>query len=79
MADFYNNISCKRCGSSRSSNLRTPCPMCGSRQIPLIGYTYRGERSQILTLLIILLILLVVAAASGALYIFIKTIQIQLI
>ncbi len=78
MADFYNNIACKRCGSSRSSDLRVPCPMCGSRQVPIIGYTYGGERSQILTILIVVLGLLVLAAASGAVYIFIKTMQTQL-
>lgn len=77
MAEFYNSVACKRCGSSRSSDLNVPCPMCGSRKTPLIGYTYSGERSQIITILVIIFICLILAVASGAIYVFLKTMEIQ--
>lgn len=71
------NVSCKRCGASRSGNLKEPCPLCGSREIPLLGYTYGIERKQIVTALIILAVMVLIALVLGALYILYKNFQVQ--
>ncbi len=71
------NVICKRCGASRSGNLKEPCPLCGSREIPLLGYTYGIERKQIITAIIILVVMALLALVLGALYILYKNFQVQ--
>ncbi|MFT3892771.1 MAG: hypothetical protein QM730_14160 [Anaerolineales bacterium] len=71
------NVECKRCGASRNANLKEPCPLCGSREVPLLGYTYGIERSQIITALIVFAVMILVAVVAGALYILYKNFFLQ--
>ncbi len=77
MANQMYLTSCPRCGSPRSKNLNEPCPVCGSKKMFFIGYTYSLERSQFLFLLGTFFLIVLLAAVFGSIYILIKTSQIQ--
>ena len=71
------NVQCKKCGASRDRNLTKPCSLCGSRQIPLIGYTYGLEWSQVVKMLIAIAILIFLGLIAAAIYLTIKTLSFQ--
>jgi hypothetical protein len=49
------SITCKRCGTLRSLDLKEPCPLCGSRKYPALGYTYAHEARQLYTSFLVLM------------------------
>ncbi len=41
--DNLKQITCPNCGTERSTDLRIPCPLCGSKKFMVLGYTYQHE------------------------------------
>lgn len=66
------NINCPNCRTLRDSNLKLPCPLCGSRSYFSIGYIYPHEaKVAILALWLIPLM----AILSGVLYMIITSLK----
>jgi hypothetical protein len=59
------DIICKHCGAFRDPILTKPCPLCGSRKYPLLGYNYAHEAKSFGCLLAIIGTLLLIAIAAG--------------
>ena len=70
MTDFF-RIRCPKCGAFRSPDLKVPCDLCGSRFVPILGYTYQQEIIAFLVIMVMLTVILI-AFLIGAIYIYIK-------
>jgi len=70
---FYGHkVKCPHCGSIRSDKLKEPCELCGSRQMPFVGYTYGVERNWILIVAMAAFAICLLAAIAGAVFVVIQ-------
>lgn len=72
MTNTFQKVRCSRCGALRSPDLRIPCELCHSKQIPILGYTYGVERSWFFLLLAVLFAICLLAVVVGAAFVFIR-------
>jgi hypothetical protein len=57
---------CEHCGTPRDPNKTLPCPLCGSRHYPIIGYSYEHEARTVLLMGSIIAVALLLAVVVGA-------------
>ena len=69
MQNSINSVECNHDGFMRDSDLSKPCPGCGSRKYPIIGYRYPYEARQFLVMLIIISIVALAALTAGAIFV----------
>ena len=59
-------VPCEHCGSPRDPSLGEACPLCNSRQYPVIGYSYQHEARTLMTMGVVITVLTLLAVLIGA-------------
>lgn len=74
---FSDQAVCENCGNTRDSDMKKPCPKCGSRRYLLIGYKYSHEARAYLIAAAIVAALLLIALIAGLAYLFVINSMLQ--
>jgi hypothetical protein len=60
-------MTCQKCQSGRSADLKSPCSTCGARST-IFGYLYEHEFKTFLWAIIIVSVFIIIACVSGLVF-----------
>ncbi len=69
MSTNIRDVPCEHCGALRNTDKKIACPLCGSKEYPLIGYNYAHEARAIMVMASIIGAVVLLAILAGALFV----------